>query len=120
MDGAATAMAMLDAGTLPTAIVAYNDRAACGLIDVFWRSGVRVPQDLSIVGFDNIPEADMPHMSITTVEQRPDVLVTATVETVTARIQGGPSRGLRLIPPGPLIVRSSSGPVRRDEILRPA
>ncbi len=120
MDGAATAMAMLDAGALPTAIVAYNDRAACGLIDVFWRSGVRVPQDLSIVGFDNIPEADMPHMSITTVEQRPDVLVAATVETVTARIQGAPSRGLRLIPPGPLIVRSSSGPVRRDEILRPA
>jgi DNA-binding LacI/PurR family transcriptional regulator len=118
MSGARTAMDMIAGGELPTAFIAYNDRVACGAIDVLWRNGVRVPQDMSIVGFDNIPEAGMPHMSITTVEQRVEALVTATAETVMARLGGAAPQGLRLIPPAGLIVRGSTGPARPDGHLR--
>lgn len=110
-EGAAAAMRLLGAGRLPTAVVAYNDRVACGMIDVLWRNQVRVPQDISVVGFDNITEAAMPHMDITTVEQRPEDLAGAIVDLLLHRLGGEPAGGLQLLPPGPLIVRSSSGPL---------
>ena len=109
-EGAAAAMRLLDAGRVPTAVVAYNDRVACGMIDVFWRNEVRVPQDISVVGFDNITEASMPHMDITTIEQRPEDLTGAIVDLLLHRLGGEPAAGLQLLPPGPLVVRSSSGP----------
>jgi DNA-binding LacI/PurR family transcriptional regulator len=109
-EGAAAAMRLLDAGRLPTAVVAYNDRVACGMVDVLWRNQVRVPQDISVVGFDNITEAGMPHMDITTIEQRPEDLTGAIVDLLLHRLDGEPAAGLHLMPPGPLIVRSSSGP----------
>lgn len=110
LEGAAAAMRLLGAGRLPTAIVAYNDRVACGMIDVLWRHSVRVPQDVSVVGFDNIPEAAMPHLDMTTIEQRPEDLAGAIVDLLLHRLDGEPAAGLQLLPPGPLIVRSSSGP----------
>ena len=112
MDGALCALRMIEEGDLPTAVVAYNDRAACGFVDVLWRNGVRVPEDISVVGFDNINVAGMPHIDLTTVEQRADCLVAAASETLMARLEGAPPGGLRLLPPGGLIVRGSSGPAR--------
>lgn len=109
-EGAAAAMRLLGERELPTAIVAYNDRVACGMIDVLWRHQVRIPQDISVVGFDNILEASMPHMDITTIEQRPEDLAGAIVDLLLHRLGGEPAAGLQLLPPGPLIVRSSSGP----------
>lgn len=112
-EGAAAAMHLLGGGRLPTAIVAYNDRVACGVIDVLWRNHVRVPQDISVVGFDNIAEAAMPHMDITTIEQRPEDLTGAIVDLLLHRLGGEPAAGLQLLPPGPLVIRSSSGPPPR-------
>jgi len=112
MAGAASALQLIAGDPLPTAIVGYNDRSACGIIDVLWRHGIRVPDDLSITGLDDIAEASMPHLSITTVQQRPDLLADAVVATLIARLDGAPPAGLHLLPPGPLIVRSSTGPAR--------
>ena len=112
MAGAAAAMALIEATDPPTAIVGYNDRVACGLVDVLWRHGVRVPDDLSVTGLDDIPEASMPHLGLTTVQQRPDLLADAVVATLKARLEGAPPAGLQLLPPGPLIVRTSTGPAR--------
>jgi DNA-binding LacI/PurR family transcriptional regulator len=110
MTGAAAALDLVSGGDLPTALVCYNDRAACGVIDVLWRAGIRIPDDLSITGIDDIPEAGMPHLSITTVEQRPEMLAAAAVTTLMDRLGGAPPAGLHLLPPGPLVVRSSTGP----------
>ena len=107
-EGAAAALHLLEGSRLPTAICAYNDRAACGIIDVFWRKGIRVPDDVSIIGFDNLPEAAMPHMDFTTIEQRADDLAAATLDVLVHRLEGAPPGGLRLMPPGPLVVRSST------------
>jgi DNA-binding LacI/PurR family transcriptional regulator len=112
-EGAASAAELLARGTLPTAFIAYNDQCGFGLLDVLVRRGVRVPADVSVVGFDNVPESAMDHLSLTTVEQRADLLARAVAEVLTSRLQGAPPRGLRLIPPGPLVVRHSTGPAPR-------
>lgn len=107
-DGAATALALLAEGGMPPAVIAYNDQVAFGFMDVLSRRGIEVPAHVSVVGFDNVPEAAMPHLSLTTVEQRADLLAFAASALVMDRIQGAPAGGLRLLPPGPLIVRAST------------
>jgi LacI family transcriptional regulator len=51
----------------PTAIFAANDQSAMGVIRVTREMGLEVPKDISIIGFDNIPEAE--HLNLTTVDQ---------------------------------------------------
>jgi len=53
----------------PTAIFAANDRSAIGVIEAAHELGWRIPQDLSVVGFDNVPEAAHTTPPLTTVEQ---------------------------------------------------
>lgn len=53
----------------PTAIFAANDLSALALLDVAGELGVDVPGQLSVVGFDNIPESAMAHPPLTTVQQ---------------------------------------------------
>jgi DNA-binding LacI/PurR family transcriptional regulator len=53
----------------PTAVVASSDLVAVGALKAFLSSGVRVPEDISIVGFDDILLASYVHPSLTTVRQ---------------------------------------------------
>jgi LacI family transcriptional regulator len=98
--------------------MAYNDRAAYGVIDILRRHEVRVPEDVSVVGVDNIPEAGLPHQLITTIEQRADTLVDQVVEVLLRRISGEPPSGLLLTPPGPLVVRGTTARPRPRGRLR--
>ncbi len=118
IDGVAAGTRLLAAADLPTAVVAYNDRVAYGLIDGLRRHHVQVPQDVSVVGFDNIPEAGLPHQSITTVEQRADDLTAIVVDVLLRRLSGEPPAGLRLTPPGPLVVRGTTSRPRPNGRLR--
>jgi DNA-binding LacI/PurR family transcriptional regulator len=113
VDGAVSAEQLLTAGVLPTAIIGYNDQAAFGLLDVFSRRGIRVPEDVSVVGFDDVPEAALAHISLTTVEQRADRLAIAVSEAALARIGGEEPSGLTLLTPQVLVVRETTAPPRR-------
>lgn len=53
----------------PTAIFAANDQTAFGVMDVAYELGLRIPDDLSLVGFDNLPEAAQVSPKLTTVDQ---------------------------------------------------
>src|SRR5690606_4006645 len=53
----------------PTAIFAANDLSAITTIEVAQASGLQVPQDLSVVGFDNIPESALSNPPLTTIDQ---------------------------------------------------
>src|SRR5262249_1751942 len=66
--GAAAARTML-AAPLPTAVLAGNDRCALGLLDVFTRAGVQVPEQLSLIGYDDSRLSDNPRIDLTTVHQ---------------------------------------------------
>jgi DNA-binding LacI/PurR family transcriptional regulator len=67
--GARAARAILGEATVPTAILASNDRCALGLLDVFTRAGVQVPSELSLIGFDDSHLSDYPLIDLTTVHQ---------------------------------------------------
>ena len=67
--GVAAAQELLRRGIDFTAVFAFNDQMAVGVIGTLQRAGCRVPEDVSVVGFDDIPEASAMFPAITTVAQ---------------------------------------------------
>lgn len=67
--GFVAAQALLALPELPTAIFASNDVMAFGVMEAVRDRGLRIPEDISIVGFDNIPQAVQVSPQLTTVEQ---------------------------------------------------
>jgi DNA-binding LacI/PurR family transcriptional regulator len=67
--GYAAAMALLDRPDRPTAILAVTDQFALGVLQAARERGLRVPQDLSVVGFDDVPAAATADPPLTTVRQ---------------------------------------------------
>ena len=67
--GARAFRALSDGGRLPTAVLAMSDMTAIGLMAAAQAAGVRVPEDLSVVGFDDVPAAAWTNPPLTTVRQ---------------------------------------------------
>jgi DNA-binding LacI/PurR family transcriptional regulator len=111
-EGAAAASAMLESPELPTAVFAFNDRCALGVMDVLIRSGVAVPQQVSVVGFDDSPLAGMAHIDLTTVRQDSAGLARAAIELLVARLDDGSVDGgtVDITREPTLIVRGSTAP----------
>jgi DNA-binding LacI/PurR family transcriptional regulator len=112
VDGSAAAVQLQSrpAGDHPTAVIAFNDRVAIGLRDRLVRSGARVPEDVSVVGYDDSPMARLGTIDLTSVSQEPQLLARATVERVAAALQGQPVDSGDVVVSPRLVVRSSSGP----------
>jgi len=110
LEGASAAAAFLALGAArPTAVAGFNDRCALGFVDVVRQAGLRVPDDVSVVGFDDISQAAYPHVSLTTVRQDAEHLGAAAVRTVDARLTGGAPGPATVIEPE-LVVRTSTAP----------
>ncbi len=92
----------------PTAIFCYNDLSALGLLAEAHRQGLRLPDQLSVVGFDNVPYAELSLPPLTTVDQRKEELGRLAVTTVLAVRRGEPASDIRLR--GDLIIRGSAFP----------
>lgn len=69
--GKRAARQLIQAGELPTVIVAVNDLMAIGLILELQAAGYRVPEDVAVLGYDNIPEATIVRPALTTIAQDP-------------------------------------------------
>jgi LacI family transcriptional regulator len=112
MGGRAATSAVRDSGV--TAVVAYNDLIAVGLLRGLADAGVDVPGDLSVVGFDNTLPADLVRPGLTTVAQPATTLGEAVARHVIALVQGeGPREPLAVLPVE-LVVRESTGPADRS------
>jgi len=58
-----------DKDSRPTAVFVAGDEMAIGAMEIAKEAGLRIPEDISFVGFDNVPDAALPGVSLTTIEQ---------------------------------------------------
>jgi DNA-binding LacI/PurR family transcriptional regulator len=97
---------------LPTAIIALNDRIAIGAINRLRQDDIRVPQDVSVTGYDNIAVAEHYHPSLTTVDHQTDLLIDLAVRGLLDRLSTSkkhlPTRETQVHPK--LVIRHSTGP----------
>jgi len=92
-----------------TAVLVANDQMALGLLRSLHESGRDVPRDLSVVGFDDIPEAAYFTPPLTTVRQDFAELGRRCLHILLARIEGN-ARSTRVVVAPELVVRGSTGP----------
>lgn len=89
--GFAAAQEIVERGLRPDAIFAVNDIMAMGVIDALRRTGLRVPEDVSVTGFDDVQAASWPNYDLTTVAQPVDAMIERTLDLLLERIED-PSR----------------------------
>ncbi len=106
---------LLAGAQLFTALFAFNDISAIGAIRALREAGLRVPDDVSVVGFDDIPSAGFQNPALTTVRQPLRKMGEIAAETLLRRIASpGNARHPKLITVEPeLIVRASTCPAPR-------
>ncbi|WP_232549516.1 LacI family DNA-binding transcriptional regulator [Propioniciclava soli] len=107
--GYAATLAALDRPQPPTAIFAGADIAALGALRAADERGVHVPDDLTIVGYDNIFAASIPRVSLTTVDASGAVTGDAALRLLLERIEGREQSVQYVVAPQ-LVVRGTSGP----------
>ncbi|MBZ5668714.1 MAG: LacI family transcriptional regulator [Acidobacteriia bacterium] len=109
--GVAAALSILKLKPRPTAVVAVNDLTAVGLIKGFTQAGLRVPEDISVTGFDKTHLADYITPSITTVDIHPDWLGRIAADSLHELSTADEHMGKEYSIPAELIVKASTGPV---------
>jgi DNA-binding LacI/PurR family transcriptional regulator len=111
-EGAAAARTLSAARPRPTAVLAFNDRCATGVLDILLRSDIAVPGDISVVGFDDSHLARLAHINLTTVGQDIPRLASLAVARAVARLDGDRiPAGEQIIAPH-LVVRGTTAPPR--------
>ena len=103
--------ALLGQPELPTAVFCANDLSAFGALEMAHLREYRVPDDISIIGFDDIDEAATTSPPLTTISQPPRLVGMVTAETLIERLTGRAEPTRRSIP-GSLVIRQSTAPPR--------
>lgn len=106
--GAKAALEMIEEKAGATAVQAVNDLIAIGAGSMFLQQGIRIPQDLSLVGFGNVLTSEHFRVPLTTVRQPKHRLGVAAMECMKQLLEGKSPDSRRL--PAELVVRASSGP----------
>jgi DNA-binding LacI/PurR family transcriptional regulator len=97
-----------------TAIFAANDQMAMGILRAFHEAGREIPGDVSVVGFDDVPEAEFQMVPLTTVAVNAEKAAQRILAELLRMIEGGePPAEAVTLPATELVIRRSSGPVRR-------
>jgi DNA-binding LacI/PurR family transcriptional regulator len=110
--GYTAAQTVLASGTRPTAVLCFSDAIARGVIRAIQDAGLHVPNDVSVVGFDDNPLARRTQPALTTVRQDVDAKGRAAAAALTIAIDRAKTRpagrGRHLILPTELVVRDST------------
>jgi len=107
--GVAAATELLAGTSLPTAVLAYNDMTAFGLLFALRIRGIDVPGDVSVVGYDDTRLATLRNVELTSVSQDPAEQAATAVQRAIARAEGQAAPASEFVTPPRLVVRQSSG-----------
>ena len=108
-DGYAKMQTLLRMPSPPTAVFAANDLMAIGALLAAKEAGLRVPEDIALVGFDDIPTAKLVHPPLTTISLFPKKLGEGAAMLLLERMCGeATAKGRRLLLPHRLMVRESA------------
>lgn len=92
----------------PTAIVAWNDHEAVKLFSLLTRAGVKVPEQVSLVGYDALPEGELIYPRLTTVDHNIGQQLRVAVDLLCRATPPPPTHSVVLVPS--LVVRQSTAP----------
>jgi DNA-binding LacI/PurR family transcriptional regulator len=95
--------------TRPTAIVAFNDRTAIGVLRGFYEAGLRVPEDVALIGFHDIPTARYTTPALTTIGHPLIELGEMAADSLFTLLAGGEIEQLDRTIPVSLVIRESCG-----------
>jgi DNA-binding LacI/PurR family transcriptional regulator len=100
---------MFDRPDPPDAVFVCNDHMAFAVMDVLrFELGLRIPDDVSVAGFDDVPPARWPAYNLTTIRQNVDDMVAETVATLMHSIKEGEGAARRITLDGALVLRGST------------
>ncbi|MFC2081719.1 LacI family DNA-binding transcriptional regulator [Candidatus Bipolaricaulota bacterium] len=108
--GRAAGQRLLSLADRPTAVFAANDVTALGVMEVAEGLGLRIPEDLSIVGYDDITYASLPRIQLTTIAQPAVEMGQIAADWLFSRIESGDVTTLQRVLNPRLVVRSTTGP----------
>jgi len=92
----------------PEALFIYNDLSALGFMNAVTKHGLKVPEDIAIVGFDDIPAGRKAYIPLTTIHQPSDKIAEYAVDLILRKIDGEDINLRRLVKPE-LVIRESCG-----------
>jgi DNA-binding LacI/PurR family transcriptional regulator len=93
-------------------VLAGNDRCALGLLDVFTRAGLQVPEDLSLIGYDDSRLSDNPRIDLTTVHQDSAGIARHSVQLAVEMLEKGRTGSADVVLEPKLVIRGTTGAPR--------
>lgn len=96
-----------DTKSLPTALFCENDYLAIGVIKALQDSGIKIPDDISVIGFDNIPQCKIISPELTTIQVEKDKMGKMAINRLIEVIQNKDTMGVEMMINTSLIVRGS-------------
>lgn len=110
VSGEKAAEQLLARADRPSAIICFNDQMAIGAMDVLRRCGLGVPDEVSVVGFDDIPFARYTVPPLTTISQPVREIGQETVRLLLGIVRGHTRSAVSVVLPHRLVVRDSTAP----------
>lgn len=95
--------------SLPTAVIAFNDRSALGIMESFRAAGISIPADISVLGYDDSHFASLSFVQLSSISQDAPSLAAAAVDRAVDRVEGEQSPGSVVRTPH-LVLRKSTAP----------
>jgi DNA-binding LacI/PurR family transcriptional regulator len=108
------ARALLETQPLPTAVFASNDLCAIGAMNALEEAGLRIPQDISLIGYDNTSLAALRHISLSSIHQPGGEMGRSAVDRLSERVASQRIAPRHDVVAPSLVVRSTTAPPRRD------
>ena len=99
----------------PSAVFAANDLSAIGAIQALGEMGMRVPQDVSVIGYDNTHLSAFEHISLSTVNQPRRSMGRRATQLLVERVEAGRNKARHIVVPPTLIPRSTTATRRKEK-----